>query len=166
VIVTRAICGVLRTTLRLVVLRGDARRRYLDAWWLLFAYRLRLRFPRLLAGRSLLLAALRETEAKGACCPTPAGLECFRQALADQIFPSSCLPRAVALKRLLERESCRARLELGMKRDAGVLAGHAWVTCGGEVVSESSQVIGAYRAFERAGRTELNGRAEKGVALP
>jgi len=144
---TRAIRGALRTARTLLVWRGAARRRYATAWWMLLVCRLRLRFPRWLGGRRLLAGALLGESDQDGCAQPPAGLECFRQALADQPLHSSCLPRAVALKRFLERQGCRARIELGMTRDHAGLRGHAWVVCGDEGVLEDPR---DYLAFRRA----------------
>ncbi len=113
---------------------------------MLLVCRLRLRFPRWLGGRRLLAGALSGESDQGGCAQPPAGLECFRQALADQPLHSSCLPRAVALKRFLERQGCRARIEMGMRRDDAGLRGHAWVVCGDEVVLDGRR---GYRTFNR-----------------
>ena len=47
----------------------------------------------------------------------------------------SCLPRALATQRLLERRGVPARLRLGLaKSDDGTIEGHAWVESEGRVV--------------------------------
>lgn len=46
-----------------------------------------------------------------------------------------CLPRTLLLYRLLPAER-GARIVVGIRREAGALAGHAWIECAGEPIGE------------------------------
>lgn len=45
-----------------------------------------------------------------------------------------CLPRALAAQAMLRRRGIASRLCLGVARDKGELAAHAWIECGGAVI--------------------------------
>jgi hypothetical protein len=48
---------------------------------------------------------------------------------------SDCFPQAIAARMLLKRRGHASKIHLGVeKRGGGNIAGHAWLTCGDEVV--------------------------------
>ena len=147
----RVVSGCVRTLSSLARLPRPERALYARAWWMLLVCRLRLRFPRLLRGQRLVSCALAQ-EPRQRCSPhSVAGLALlFRRAQKDQIVASPCLPRSVALLLFLLRHGVRARLELGLRRDATGLTGHAWVVHEGEPVNDSSAFVGSYVKLLRA----------------
>ena len=56
------------------------------------------------------------------------------------IYPAKCLPRALAVQRLLARRGAAAELKIGVRRHEGTLAAHAWVEVGGRPVGEAEGV--------------------------
>ncbi len=146
---SRVAAGAVRTLRTLAALRGVARRRYLAAWWALLACRLRLRFPRWLAGKALLERALADRRPPGPCAPSAAALQSFRQALSDHPLDFSCCPRALALWRFLDGQGCATRLEMGLRRDAAGLSGHIWVMHGDQIVADSPELISTLRVLRR-----------------
>jgi hypothetical protein len=61
----------------------------------------------------------------------------------------NCLARSVLLHALLEREHIAAELRLGVTRDDGNFAAHAWVERDGEPLNDATDVTSRYGAFER-----------------
>src|SRR5439155_4954355 len=53
---------------------------------------------------------------------------------------ATCLTQAVALHSLLGRAGHESCIEIGVAKDAGNFAAHAWVVCGGQVVIGESEV--------------------------
>lgn len=66
--------------------------------------------------------------------------------LAARIHPLSptCLPRALALRRLLAGRGLAAELRIGVRRDADGLAAHAWLEHDGRVIGEPAEVPAAF----------------------
>ncbi len=52
------------------------------------------------------------------------------------LYPARCLPRALVLERLLLRRGAPAELRIGVRREDGRLAAHAWVEVDGRPVAE------------------------------
>jgi hypothetical protein len=160
----RALQACLRTLASLRRLPGSERRAYLEAWWALLECRLRLRFPGPLRGHHLLERALApgdgvQDAAASQGDPHSCGelARLFRRAHTDQLCAAACLPRSLALLRFLSRHGVAARLELGLRRQAGGLhghrglQGHAWVVHGGRPVNDSASFVGGFRPLQRAG---------------
>lgn len=62
-------------------------------------------------------------------------------AARNALPPATCLPRALVLRRLLEREGLPAALRIGAaRRPDGTLLAHAWVTCDGTVVGDAADI--------------------------
>lgn len=59
----------------------------------------------------------------------------------------SCLSRALTLCRLLQRRGIAAELRIGVRRDAGDFAAHAWVEVCGEVVNDRADVATRFVPF-------------------
>jgi hypothetical protein len=61
-------------------------------------------------------------------------------AARHHLYPMRCLPQALCLRRLLGRHGIAAELRIGVAREDGALAAHAWVERGGRPVGESLSV--------------------------
>jgi hypothetical protein len=102
--------------------------------------------------RSLLLRALRQasrapSRRRGERPPPWALVAAFQTAAAGHRLAHSCVPRALALHRLLVLRGGDARVRLGL--GAGrPLDGHAWVESGGRPVGETPAVVARYRPCE------------------
>lgn len=54
------------------------------------------------------------------------------------LFRPSCLPRALALQRLLRRHDIGGSyVRVGVRLDAGVLKAHAWIVCGDTIIDQN-----------------------------
>jgi hypothetical protein len=147
----RVLRGCSRTVVSVARLKRDERRLYLFAWWTLFACRLRLRFPDVLRGRQLVRGALLDRGARRRSPQSTRKLvELFRRARADQIVACPCLPRSIALLRVLESHGVPAELALGLRREEAGLAGHAWVMQDGQPVNDSPSFVGTFVRLLRA----------------
>jgi hypothetical protein len=108
------------------------------------------------AGRALLLAALRQAlrpprrHPRDSTRATFEVVAAFRSASAGQRLARSCVPRALALHRLLVFRGLPARLRLGLG-PGRPLEGHAWVECEGVPVGEAPSVVARYRPCETSG---------------
>lgn len=60
----------------------------------------------------------------------------------------SCLPRALALRRLLRSAGIPATVRFGVATNAGRLVAHAWVESGGRVVGDRADVAEIFRPLE------------------
>jgi hypothetical protein len=56
-------------------------------------------------------------------------LAAFRNAAHNHVVRASCVPRSLALQRLLQRRGWAARIRVGVRRANGSIEGHAWVEC-------------------------------------
>jgi hypothetical protein len=122
------------------------------AWTLLGAFGVLARVPGRPA-RTLLLAALRRASRP----PRPHRrraepsdddvVAAFRRASAGHRLARTCVPRALALHRLLVWRGLPARLRLGLG-PGRPLAGHAWVECDGRPVGEALSAKARYRPCE------------------
>ena len=61
-----------------------------------------------------------------------------------------CLPRALALTKMLGARGIAVDLKLGVRREDGRFAGHAWVEWNGEVVNESAAVSASYAVLNHS----------------
>ena len=67
----------------------------------------------------------------------------------------TCLPRALALQRMLARRGIVAALRIGVRKEAATLAAHAWVEVDGRAVGEPEAIEESFRALlPAAGRTD------------
>jgi Transglutaminase-like superfamily len=62
-----------------------------------------------------------------------------------------CLPRALAAHAMLRRRGIASRLCLGVARESGVLAAHAWVEIGKDKIVGGSEADGFTRLAEFGG---------------
>jgi Transglutaminase-like superfamily len=139
---------------------------------LLAWYRLLLAIPAPLGGHALLHRRMAAGGGRGAppesggeeTGPTVAAARLahlFRCALDRSPLAAGCLPRALALLRLLRWHGLAAELRIGMRRTSAGLVGHAWVEHHGAVIGQPPGFVGAFlplrfgRGAGAAGRGEV-----------
>jgi hypothetical protein len=71
-------------------------------------------------------------------------------AAAAQFYRASCLPQSITLQWLLKRQGIATRLCVGVRKNAGVLAAHAWVEYRGQPLIDSPAVHDHYAVLEPA----------------
>ncbi|MEW5828586.1 MAG: lasso peptide biosynthesis B2 protein [Chloroflexota bacterium] len=71
-------------------------------------------------------------------------------AARGHFLPMTCLVRALALYRLLERRGIPSRLRIGAARAGGGMRAHAWVEVEGRAVGESAGATERFAVFESA----------------
>lgn len=125
------------------------------AWILLAAFGALARAPGG-PGRALLLAALRQASRPPGGRPRSSDRRArevaaaFRSASAGHRLARSCVPRALALHRLLLWRGLEARVRLGLA-PGRPLAGHAWVECEGAAVGDAPSLVARYGRCETSG---------------
>ncbi len=131
-----------------------------EAWWALLGFRLVLRWIRIEAPSAPADSLPDEAG------PPPDHLSRAQRtgrllglAARGHILPMTCLVRALALRRLLERRGISSRLRIGADWSASGFHAHAWVEVEGRAVGEPADVSDRFAVFEPA---ILNSR----VALP
>ncbi len=62
-------------------------------------------------------------------------------------FHATCLPQSLVVQWLLRRQGIPSRLQLGVRKENGVLGAHAWVEYRGEPVIDSPDVRRRFAAF-------------------
>ena len=72
-------------------------------------------------------------------------------AARHHLYPMRCLPQALCLRRLLGRHGIAAELKIGVARQDGALAAHAWVEREGRPVGESPTVDERFATLNSAG---------------
>lgn len=133
---------------RFLELSLPERRLLLEAWWRLLAAAVRLR----LAPRRTLAAALAGAEppaAGGASAgiAQPVALAVARAA-AHHLAPMTCLPRALALQRMLAYRGILSALRIGVRKDLGGgsgIAAHAWIEVAGRALGEPEAIEERFR---------------------
>jgi hypothetical protein len=70
----------------------------------------------------------------------------FERASRGHRLAHSCLPRALALHRLLVLRGVQARVRLGLEPGPRPRGGHAWVECGGVPVGGDASLATRYHA--------------------
>lgn len=124
---------------RFLALAPDERRRWIAAWFALLAADLHLRLAPAGALRSA-LAPPRERPGRRADREAARDLaRAVASAAAHHLWPMSCLPRSLALWRLLRTRGIAARLRIGVRRESG-LAAHAWVEVDDLPISEPQAI--------------------------
>lgn len=74
----------------------------------------------------------------------PQLLEMFLVAANHHVFRLTCLPKALALKRMLERRRLVPHLRIGARKEGPKLLGHAWVEIDGVPFNDSADVADRY----------------------
>ena len=72
----------------------------------------------------------------------------FEESTRFPILGDWCLPRAVALRRLLRLHHFGAQLALGLRPGPQRLSGHAWVVYDGVALSEDAGFLGSFSRCE------------------
>jgi hypothetical protein len=126
---------------RFAALSGAERRLWMAAWWALLRADLELR----LLGTRAVRRALAGPAASAAPPPAPDApakrvAELLASAAAHHLWAMTCLPRSLALARLLARRGIPARLALGVRAAPRGIAAHAWVEVGGEPLAEPEEI--------------------------
>jgi transglutaminase superfamily protein len=79
-------------------------------------------------------------------------LAALAAAACRAVYPAACLPRALALQRLLAGRGAPAELKIGVRRDGEELAAHAWVEVDGRPVGEPAGVEERFAELREARR--------------
>lgn len=74
----------------------------------------------------------------------PQLLEMFHVAANHHLFRLNCLPKALALKRILERRRLAPYLMIGARKEGPKLLGHAWIEIDGVPFNDSADVADRY----------------------
>jgi hypothetical protein len=125
---------------------------FFEAWWRLLAAALRLRLaPRRTVAQALLASSesVRPT-ADGGTISSAA--RAVARAAAHHLTPMTCLPRSLALQRMLARRGIAARVAIGVRKQGGSVAAHAWVEVGGEAVGEPEAIAERFLPFVLAAK--------------
>jgi hypothetical protein len=77
----------------------------------------------------------------------PQLLEMFLVASRFHVFRLTCLPKALALKRMLERRRFAPTLRIGARKEAGKLLGHAWVEIDDVPFNDAADVADRFPPF-------------------
>lgn len=124
-----------------------------EAWVEIVACRARLRLPRMLRAETFLRRELvTEPKPTDRSASRDALLAAFERALRAQPRTPGCLPRSLALRRFLTRHGHAARLALGLRKQAGVLDGHAWVEADGAIVTRDQPFVRQFLILETGAR--------------
>jgi hypothetical protein len=116
-----------------------------EAWWTLLVSSIRLR----LAPRGALARALRRSPPADSLSPMPdraasgdtvAVAAAVASAAAHHAWTMRCLPRSLALLRMLDRRGVPAALRIGVRKRGEQVAAHAWVEVGGVALGEPEDV--------------------------
>lgn len=123
---------------RFFALPPAERRRWRTAWWRLLVSDLGLRLrPERTLERAL-------AEPAGGPPVAAVDADAIARAVASaanhHLWPMRCLPRSIALRRMLAGHGVAARVRIGVRREAGVLAAHAWVEVAGRAIGEPEPV--------------------------
>jgi hypothetical protein len=137
---------------RFVVLSAREKRHLLEAWWRLLAAALRLS---LAPGRTLERALGRAGEGAGSAGAPSSTFAtqiavAVSRAAAHHILPMTCLPRSLALQRMLGVRGIPARLRIGVRKEptgGGAIAAHAWIEVGGVPVGEPETIEERFQPF-------------------
>ena len=78
----------------------------------------------------------------------PQLLEMFLLAAHHHVFHLNCLPKALALKRMLERRRMAPVLRIGARKDGATLLGHAWIEIDRVPFNDAADVADRYPPLE------------------
>ncbi len=122
------------------------------SWWLLAAVAVGLRLTSLARVRGWLDRAAPDRKPgageRDDRAPSAARLARLVGAAArHHLLPVACLERALVLQALLRRAGIDAELRIGVRREGGEIAAHAWVEQGGTPIGEPPSQVGRYAAL-------------------
>jgi len=69
-------------------------------------------------------------------------------AAAAHVYRASCMPQSITLQWLLRRQGIATRLCVGVRKDDGMLAAHAWVEHRGQPLIDSPAVHDRFAVLE------------------
>jgi hypothetical protein len=84
---------------------------------------------------------------------------CWAVETAGAWTKALCLPRALAAQTMLRRRGIASRLCLGVAREGGALAAHAWLEVGGNTIVGGVEVARFTRLAEFGGERACDARA-------
>lgn len=139
---------------RFVALTGGERRLLLEAWWRLLAAAVRLHLAPRRTLAAALAGALPQAAGDGASASIaqPVALAVARAA-AHHFAPMTCLPRALALQKMLAKRGIASTLRIGVRKAAATIDAHAWVEVEGRALGEPATIEERYRALLPAAPT-------------
>lgn len=70
-------------------------------------------------------------------------------AVAGRLTGLQCLPRSLALKRMLARRGVATELRIGVRTEGGSLLAHAWVEWMGHALNDDEQSLQPFAVFDR-----------------
>ncbi len=73
----------------------------------------------------------------------------IRYAAAAHIPPVSCLPRALALNKMLAARGIPSQVQIGGRKVNQTFHAHAWVQVNGRVVAETEDVVSRFNIMKR-----------------
>jgi Transglutaminase-like superfamily len=76
--------------------------------------------------------------------------------VASRLTWLRCLPRSLALTRVLARRGVASDVRIGVRTKDGKLLAHAWVECMGHALNDDERSLQQFVAFERALGSVLN----------
>jgi hypothetical protein len=137
---------------RFVALTAREKRQLLEAWWRLLGAALRLR---LAPGRTIEEALGRAGEGAGSAGDPSSTFAAqiavaVSRAAAHHLIPMTCLPRSLALQRMLAARGIPAELRIGVRKEpsgGGAIAAHAWIEVGGVPVGEPEAIEERFQPF-------------------
>ena len=139
---------------RFLELPSQDQRLLFEAWWRLLAAALRLRLaPRRTVARAVLETTTREEryDRGGRGGTVPAVARAVARGAAHHVRPMTCLPRALALQRMLAHRGISSVLRIGVRKEGAVgkeaatLAAHAWIEVDGRAVGEPEAIEERFR---------------------
>ncbi len=66
----------------------------------------------------------------------------------NHLYAMTCLRRALVLQRMLGLQGCRSELRIGVRKEEGRLAAHAWVEFDGRPVGEAEDIDRRYETLD------------------
>ncbi len=136
---------------RFLEVPSDEKRLLLEAWWTLLDAAARLRFtPRSTVARALagLLAPPPESAGTSQVGTSQAVGLAVARAAAHHLTAMTCLPRALALQRMLAKRGIPSALRIGVRKESGGgsgIAAHAWVEVDGVALGEPAAIEERFR---------------------
>ena len=136
--------GSLRSAVRFMARSGAQRRAALEALATLYLVRVGLSFLPLAQVQRRLERPLRPRS--GVDLST---LTWSVERLSRLVPGATCLVKALAARRLLARHGFKSELHIGVAKEGAELRAHAWLCCGGRVISGNVANLADYRPLER-----------------
>ncbi len=138
------------TLRRFLVLPGPERRLLFEAWCRLAGAAMRLRFaPRRTVAEALAEAASPMRRRAAAASSSQLALAVSRAA-AHHLLPMTCLPRSLALQRMLRSRGVAAELRIGVRKEpvaGGGIAAHAWIEVDGVPLGEPQAIEARFQTL-------------------